>query len=61
MMELTLKWQRQSPRSFLLLSALIWLGLYQTLIPVSEALAAVMPVDRGSHLGGALQFFFYDT
>lgn len=35
-----------------------WLGLYITLIP---ALVAVLPIDRTSHLGGALQFFFYDT
>jgi uncharacterized membrane protein YraQ (UPF0718 family) len=26
-----------------------------------EALVAALPVDRASHLGGALQFFFYDT
>ncbi|MEB0243957.1 permease, partial [Pseudomonas sp. 5C2] len=31
------------------------------LIPVSEALVAALPVDRKSHLGGALQFIFYDT
>jgi hypothetical protein len=36
-------------------------GLYQSLIPASEALAAALPVARDSHLGGALQFFFYDT
>jgi uncharacterized membrane protein YraQ (UPF0718 family) len=35
--------------------------LYEALIPVSEALVAALPVDRNSHLGGALQFFFYDT
>ena len=38
-----------------------WWGLYQTLIPASEALVAALPVERDSHLGGALQFFFYDT
>ena len=25
------------------------------------ALVAALPVDRDSHLGGALQFFLYDT
>jgi hypothetical protein len=31
------------------------------LVPASEAIVAVLPVDRESHLGSALQFFFYDT
>jgi uncharacterized membrane protein YraQ (UPF0718 family) len=31
------------------------------LIPASEALVALLPVQRDSHLGSALQFFFYDT
>ena len=52
--------QRQ-PIPFLVLAAIVWLGLYQTLMPTSEALVAALPVDRASHLGGALQFFFYDT
>lgn len=46
---------------FLLIAGAIWFGLYQTLIPLSESLVAALPVDRNSHLGGALQFFFYDT
>lgn len=37
------------------------MALYWSLIPVSEALVAALPVDRSSHLGGALQFFLYDT
>jgi uncharacterized membrane protein YraQ (UPF0718 family) len=28
---------------------------------VSEALTTLLPVDRDTHLGGALQFFLYDT
>jgi hypothetical protein len=43
------------------LAALIWLALYLSLPPVSEAIVAALPVDRGSHWGGALQFFFYDA
>jgi uncharacterized membrane protein YraQ (UPF0718 family) len=54
-------WPARQPKLFLLVAAVIWLALYQTLNPVSEALVALMPVDRGGHLGGALQFFFYDT
>jgi len=55
------RWPSQQPFLFLTLAALVWFGLYQTLIPASEALVATLPVDRASHLGGALQFFFYDT
>lgn len=54
-------WPQRNPKVFLALAALMWWGLYQTLIPLSEALVAALPVARDSHLGGALQFFFYDT
>ncbi len=54
-------WPKQHPRAFLLLAAAVWWGLYQSLVPASEALVAALPVDRASHLGGALQFFLYDT
>ena len=46
---------------FLALAAVIWWILYQALMPVSEAIVSALPVDRTSHLGGALQFFLYDT
>lgn len=54
-------WHKRQPILFLILAAVAWLALYNTLTPASEALVAAMPVDRASHLGGALQFFFYDT
>ncbi|MDZ7891859.1 MAG: permease [Rhodoferax sp.] len=54
-------WPLRQPLAFLVVAALVWIGLYQLLIPASEALVATLPVDRASHLGGALQFFFYDT
>ena len=54
-------WSTRQPAAFLTISALFWLALYQTLSPASEALVAGLPVDRDGHLGGALQFFFYDT
>lgn len=44
-----------------MLATMLWLALYQTLLPASEALVALAPVERDSHLGGALQFFLYDT
>ncbi|OQX10953.1 MAG: hypothetical protein BWK73_18965 [Thiothrix lacustris] len=51
----------QQPVLFLVLAAIVWYVLYQSLIPASEALVAALPVERDSHTGGALQFFFYDT
>ena len=61
MNEIIVRWPQRSPRLFLVAAVLIWFGLYEALIPVSEALVAALPVERDSHLGGALQFFFYDT
>ncbi|WP_416739171.1 permease [Pseudomonas sp. NFX71] len=61
MNETIMRWPERNPRLFLAVAALVWFGLYEALIPVSEALVAALPVDRNSHLGGALQFFFYDT
>lgn len=49
------------PLLFLAVAAIIWLGLYQALIPLSEFIVANLPVERDSQLGSALQFFFYDT
>jgi hypothetical protein len=54
-------WPLRQPLAFVLLAAAVWWGLYQTLVPASEWLVAQMPVERNSHLGGALQFFLYDT
>jgi len=51
----------QRPKLFLLVAAAVWFVAYQALTPVAETLTALLPVDRDSHLGGALQFFFYDT
>jgi uncharacterized membrane protein YraQ (UPF0718 family) len=55
------RWPSAQPLWFLPLAAIVWFVLYQSLIPASEALVAALPVARDSHLGGALQFFFYDT
>lgn len=54
-------WPQRHPRTFLGLAAVLWATLYAALLPASEALVALLPVDRESHLGGALQFFLYDT
>lgn len=51
----------QRPKLFLTVAAAMWFVAFQALAPVSELLTAALPVDRDSHLGGALQFFLYDT
>lgn len=61
MIEFTSHWPSKNPKAFLLLAPVVWMALYQALIPVSEVLVAALRVDRASHLGGALQFFLYDT
>ncbi len=60
-LKLAKDWPLRHPRIFLPIAAALWWALYQTLVPASEWLVAQLPVDRASHLGGALQFFFYDT
>jgi uncharacterized membrane protein YraQ (UPF0718 family) len=52
---------RAWPKLYLALSAAIWFAIYQLLAPASEALTALLPVERDSHFGSALQFFLYDT
>jgi uncharacterized protein len=52
---------KQQPLLFLILAIGVWLGLYQSLISLSEFIVQSLPVARDSRLGSALQFFFYDT
>jgi uncharacterized membrane protein YraQ (UPF0718 family) len=52
---------RLHPGLTLAVAALLWVTLYSLLVPTSEALVRLLPVSRESHLGAALQFFFYDT
>ncbi len=55
------QWSARQPLLFLGVAAVLWWLVYQSLMPASEAAVAALPVARSSHLGGALQFFFYDT
>lgn len=55
------RFSRSNPYLFLGIAALIWLALYQQLLPFAEALVSILPLEPHSHLEGALQFFFYDT
>ncbi len=52
---------KSNPRSFLSIALIAWYWLYSSLPTLSEWLVAELPVERGTALGGALQFFFYDT
>jgi uncharacterized protein len=61
MNDMSLTLPRRNPRLFLVLAAVGWLLLYESLLPAAKALVALLPVDPASHLGGALEFFFYDT
>ncbi|MEO8545906.1 MAG: permease [Burkholderiaceae bacterium] len=61
MSELALTLPRRNPRAFLMLAAIGWLLLYLGLQPAAQALVHALPVDPASHLGGALEFFCYDT
>ncbi len=39
----------------------LWGLLYSQLIPFSEWIVSVLPVERSSHLGEAIAFLAYDT
>lgn len=39
----------------------LWALLYSQLIPFSEWIVSLLPVERSSHLGEAIAFFVYDT
>ena len=52
---------KNQPHIFMLVAAVLWLGLYKTLEPLSHLLVGALPIEAGSHLYDALQFFFYDT
>jgi hypothetical protein len=41
--------------------AVVWYAVYSQLIPFSEWIVSFLPVDRHSHTGEALAFFFYDV
>ena len=61
MTALALQVPQRYPRSFLLLAAVGWFALYQSLAPLSKVLVSVLPLESGSHLRDALQFFLYDA
>ena len=52
---------QKQPIVFLTLSFAIWFVIYKSLIAFSHWVVSLLPIDPKSHLGGAVQFFFYDT
>jgi uncharacterized membrane protein YraQ (UPF0718 family) len=60
-MNAVLSLPNQRPKLFLLVATAAWFVAFQALMPLSEMLSALLPVARGSHLGGALRFFLYDA
>jgi len=51
----------RQPRSFLVIAAVIWFGIYIILEPLSHILVKALQLEPGSHAYDALQFFLYDT
>jgi len=47
--------------SLLAVGSAFWLALYQNLSPLAESLISGFGLDRRTHFGEALHFFFYDT
>ena len=45
----------------LVLATLAWIFAYAHLTEVADALVAMTGLERGTHLGEAVHFFFYDT
>ena len=45
----------------LVVAAILWWLVYQSLSPLAEWLTSLLPVERQSHTGDALAFFFYDV
>ncbi|MGB3210155.1 MAG: permease [Desulforhopalus sp.] len=45
-----------------IIGIVLWVTLYRTLEPFSQFLAyTILQIERGTHLGEAVQFFVYDT
>jgi len=51
----------RQPRSFLVIAAVIWFGIYKVLEPLSHIMVKALQLEPGSHAYDALQFFLYDT
>ncbi len=47
--------------ALLLLAAVLWFAAYGQLLPLADALLALLGLTRATHLGEAVHFFLYDT
>ncbi len=39
----------------------LWFAIYGLLVPISDWIVSLLPLERGSHLEEAINFFVYDT
>ncbi len=55
---------KPGPLSLLVLTVValaLWWVLYSQLVPFAEMVTGLFPVERNSHIGEAIAFFFYDV
>jgi len=52
---------RRAPWGWVALATVLWVAAYTNLTRFADALLALTGLSPQTHLGGALQFFFYDT
>ena len=52
---------RRPPWGWLVLGFAAWAVAYASLIPLADAVIAVLGLTRATHLGEAIHFFLYDT
>lgn len=43
------------------IALVLWVAIYAQLVPASEWIVSLLPVERHSHAGEAIAFFFYDV
>lgn len=53
-------WNQVRPRTFVAIAAFLWLGLYLALEPAAAWITGALPLERGSRLAGAVEFFLAD-
>lgn len=40
---------------------MLWFAAYSQLVPMSDWIVSLLPLEQGSHLQEAIRFFVYDT
>ncbi len=55
------KFVQKQPILFLVFAIIIWFAIYKGLVGFSHLVVNTLPIEPKSHLGGAIEFFFYDA